>query len=471
MRSIQWRAAVVLAAFAIVAAACGGDSTTTTLGPDDTPTTGQPAAASGDVRWYIGLGTGSEPEQVEVENQIVDRFNAANPGIVLSTEVVAFDASRDTLATEIASGNPPDIVGPVGILGSEAFRGQWLDLAPLIADEGYDLNQFDPAALELFDVGGEGQVGLPIALYPSMIFYQRDLFDEAALNYPPQKYGDPYVWPDGSEAEWNFDTYRDLAMKLTVDVNGLDATQEGFDPDEIVQYGFDLPFPDVRYVGNYFGAGTFIGDDGNTVVVPDQWVDGWKWYYDGIWTDHFIPAGPVRDSSEYGAGYPFNVRRAATTLTHLWYVCCIVDTGNWDIAAVPSHNGITTANMHADTFRILNDADAPEAAFEALTYLVGDASSELLPLYGGMPARLADQAGFFDLMDEQWPFDVNWQVAADSVEFADTPNNESWLPNTQESLDYLGSVMSKWLTTPGLDIDAEVVTLINELQAIWDRAS
>ena len=47
-------------------------------------------------------------------------------------EVVPHTAGRDTLATEIAAGNGPDIVGPVGWAGSNEFYGQWLDLTPLI---------------------------------------------------------------------------------------------------------------------------------------------------------------------------------------------------------------------------------------------------------------------------------------------------------------------------------------------------
>ena len=40
-----------------------------------------------------------------------------------------YQPARDALSIEIASGNGPDIVGPVGIGGAEAFHGQWLDLA------------------------------------------------------------------------------------------------------------------------------------------------------------------------------------------------------------------------------------------------------------------------------------------------------------------------------------------------------
>ena len=38
----------------------------------------------------------------------------------------------DTLATEIAGGNPPDIVGPVGFGGVNAFAGPVAGPQPLI---------------------------------------------------------------------------------------------------------------------------------------------------------------------------------------------------------------------------------------------------------------------------------------------------------------------------------------------------
>src|SRR6266487_4600207 len=84
------------------------------------------------IRWYCCLGTGEESSQLEVEQKIVEQFNASHPKIQLIFEAVTYNAARDTLATEIAAGNPPDIVGPVGVGGAEAFHGQWLDLSDLI---------------------------------------------------------------------------------------------------------------------------------------------------------------------------------------------------------------------------------------------------------------------------------------------------------------------------------------------------
>src|SRR5689334_21577353 len=169
------------------------------------------------IRWFVGLGTGTDPEQLPIEQKIVEDFNASHPNIQLILEVITYNAARDTLSTEIASGNPPDIVGPVGVGGSNAFFGQWLNLSELITKHNYDLNQFDKGAVDFYKGGGEGQVGLPFAIYPSELYYQRALFDEAGLKYPPHKYGEKYIMPDGKEVEWNYDTLAQIAKILTVD--------------------------------------------------------------------------------------------------------------------------------------------------------------------------------------------------------------------------------------------------------------
>ena len=67
--------------------------------------------------------------------------------------------------------------------GAEAFHGQWLDLAPLIEETGYDVAQYDPGAVDFYKTGGEGQTGLPFAIYPSMIWYKASLFEEAVSNH------------------------------------------------------------------------------------------------------------------------------------------------------------------------------------------------------------------------------------------------------------------------------------------------
>ena len=88
------------------------------------------------VRWFIGLGTGGKPEQIAAEQKFADRLQRRRQTRTRSTcriEIYDNTRRRDTLQIEIAAGNPPDIIGPVGVEGLNIFRDQLLDLAPLVA--------------------------------------------------------------------------------------------------------------------------------------------------------------------------------------------------------------------------------------------------------------------------------------------------------------------------------------------------
>src|SRR5689334_9166818 len=214
MASRLSRPGVLLAAFALVATACSGSSASPpasnaapSLAPSE-PAASQVAASQGpatvppggpvEIRWYCCLGGGEAPEQKTVEDQVVKDFNASHPNIKLTFEVVTYDQANGQLATELQSGNPPDIVGPVGIGGANAFHGKWLDLKPLIDKTNYDLSGFPANVVDIYKLD-EGQVGIPFAIYPSALFYRKSLFEEAGLSEPPHKYGDKYTMPDGSQ--------------------------------------------------------------------------------------------------------------------------------------------------------------------------------------------------------------------------------------------------------------------------------
>ena len=473
MRSTFPRLGAVLVSLGLVLAACGGTSSSASGGASGSAGTGEVVT----IRWFCCLGTGDNGEtQVPTEREVVEQFNATHPNIKLELEIVDYDSAFDAMSVEVAGGNAPDIVGPVGVSGAEGFHGQWLDLTDLIEANNYDMTQYPEASVDFYQVGGEGQVGIPFAAYPSMFFYQRDMFDEAGLEYPPQTYGEKYVL-DGQEVEWDFDTMWEIAKRLTVDVNGNTPDDADFDPTQIEQYGYEPTFQDLRAVGSYYGAGSLVAEDGITAQLPDPWRAAWIDLYENF-QNNVVMSEALRDAAEFGNENPFQAGRAATMLSHLWYTCCaspVDDAGvpidpNWDIAVVPSYNGTWTSNFNADTFRIWKDTEHPQEAFEVLTYLLEDASEDLLGIYGAMPARTSDQAAFLDSLEEKWTQDVNWQVAIDGLEYPDSPSFEAWVPNYQESFASLVSFISVLRTDPDLDIEAEIDDFMQELQVIYDRA-
>ena len=470
MRRHPSRWAAAIAAGALILGACagggvspttvatgGGSTTSTTAAPTTTGTTAEPVQ----IRWFVGLGTGGNPEQIAAQEAVVEAFNASHDRIELVLEIVQNDVAYDTLSTQIASGNGPDVVGPVGIRGANAFNGRWLDLQPLVDATGYDLSRWTEEQVEVWRTD-EGLVGLPFGVFPAMIFYNRALFDEAGLPYPPQEFGEDY---EGKP--WNMDTLAEIAKILTIDANGNDATSPDFDPDAIVQFGYVDQWTEPQRFATMFGAGSMTNPDG-TPNIPQQWREAFAWYYDAIWKDHFAPNAEYEESDLLAAGNPFDSGNVAMAHTHLWYTCCLGGVGeNWDLAVVPEYKGVTTAALHADTFRILNTTEHPEEAFQVLTYLVTDAAADLLAVYGAMPALDTLQAGFFETMDAKYPQGVNWQVAKDSLAYPDIPSHEQDMPNFLKSQDRWGAFWSKLVSTPGLDIEAEIDALLADLTVIY----
>ena len=195
MRSTLPRAGAALATLVLVLAACGGaPASPGASGAASDGATGEVV----EIRWFCCLGAGDDPAQVEVEQAVVDAFNETHDNIELVLEVVQYEEAYDILAVQLNSPDPPDIVGPAGISAAEAFNGQYLDLNPLVEATSYDLSQFAEGSVEFYQDPEQGLLGLPFAIFPSMLYYQRDMFDEADLDYPPHAYGDPYTL-DGEE--------------------------------------------------------------------------------------------------------------------------------------------------------------------------------------------------------------------------------------------------------------------------------
>jgi multiple sugar transport system substrate-binding protein len=453
-------------------AAASGEESASPPPPTPLPvTTSQAKPGDTVVRWYCCLGTGDQPDQVEVELKVADEFNQSHPGIHLQFEGYIYEAARDSLAVQLGSGSGPDVVGPLGIGGAEAFHGQWLDLQPLIDKNKFDMSQFPESTVHLYNVGGDGQVGIPYAVYPSVLFYKASMFKEAGLAEPPHDWNAQYTMPDGSTRPWDYDTVREIAKILTVDKNGKDATEEGFDPDNIVQWGFEPQRDDMRQTGAYWGAGSFMAADGKTVQMPEPWVAAWKHFYNGIWTDHFSVTGPQFQNEDlYPSGYPFHTGKVAMSNNYLWSLYGLKDAAktftDWNMAATPAYEGKTTAAFNADTFRILKSSKNPDAAFEVLEFLLSN--QELLNLYGGMPAVESEQDAFLQGLQKDYSQTIDWNVAKQGVNFADVPNFEAFVPAYNQTLDLINTFYTKWQATPGLDLDKEIADLKTQMQAKWD---
>jgi len=492
-------AAIVLAA-TMVLAACGPAATTAppaTQPPATQPPATQPPATEAptkapvgpavQIRWFIGIGTGADPGQVPIEEQVVQDFNDSQNAIHVNMEVIPNASSRDTLSTEIAAGAGPDIVGPVGWIGSNAFAGQWLDIAPYMQSTNYDTSKFEEALTKMYQTD-QGTVGLPFAVYPSALFYNTKLFSEAGVNPPPAKYGDKYAMPDGTEVDWNWDALTKVAQLLTIDSTGKNSTEAGFDVTKAVQYGFSFAWEGhPAYWGTYqVNGGQLLVPGGSkgtyAANIPDGWKAAWQWVYDGIWgANPYIPNAAVAGGADFDSGNVFASGKVAMIDNPSWYLCCLSDLtkagGEFDFGIMPiGRDGKVAGRVDADTFRIWKGTKNPAEAFTFLAYLIDTGINKLVvgtpdqkPAYGAIPSQTSLRGPWLDAQKASFPFVQNWQTLIDGLNYPDVPSAEGFMPNENEAWARIQTFGDLLTNTKGVDLAAEEAKLVTDLGVIFNK--
>ena len=108
-------------------AACGGAA----------PATQPPAqpAEKTKVTIFVGMGTGTDPDQVDAQNQLAQKFNSSHDNIEIEFLIVPHEEYATRYLAMLSGGNAPDLVGPNGISTVAEFFDTWEDITPLARNE------------------------------------------------------------------------------------------------------------------------------------------------------------------------------------------------------------------------------------------------------------------------------------------------------------------------------------------------
>ena len=174
-----------------------------------TPT--PPPAGVVKITIFVGFGTGTSPEQQAVHQELQDLYNSTHTDIQIEFLTVPWGEHVTKWTTMLAAGNSPDIALPIGVGGISEFYKGWLDLTPYIQADNYDMTRYAGATTEIHNYPGQGVLGLPLCVYPTVDFYNKDIFDAAGVEYPPHQWAAPYA--DG--AKWDYNKLVEISKKLT----------------------------------------------------------------------------------------------------------------------------------------------------------------------------------------------------------------------------------------------------------------
>ncbi len=115
-----------------------------------------------------------------------EAFHAEYPNITVEIETVAYSDYFTLMQTRVAGGTAPDCYElNIENFASYAAKGVIADLS------ASDTSKFNTTALSAFNVGGT-QYGLPGNFSNVVLFFNKDLFDQAGVSYPDSS----WTWED-----------------------------------------------------------------------------------------------------------------------------------------------------------------------------------------------------------------------------------------------------------------------------------
>ena len=161
----------------LVLSACGAGAAT------------QAPAEKAKVVIFVGFGTGTDPDQVAAQEALAKKFNESHDNIEMEFLIVPNDEATERYLAMLAGGNAPQLVGPHGTSTIAKFKDQWEDITPYIEKDKYDMSDFYGPSTTI-NKYPDLDAGLPLGLYPSFLFYNKDAFDAAGLDYPTHDYND-----------------------------------------------------------------------------------------------------------------------------------------------------------------------------------------------------------------------------------------------------------------------------------------
>ena len=192
-------------------------------------------ALAGDVRvmWY------SDGVEGEVMKDLVERFNAENPGINVILDEVAYRVVQEQLQIQLEAGDGPDIARVTNI---KTLAPHWLDMTPYLSDPDYWRTNFGAHADWMREDGSDAITGFMTQLTLTGGFANKTLFEQAGVALP------------GADATW------DEWVEAAAAVAASQGTAAAF---AIDRSGHRISGPNVSYGANYIGA------DGMPAPVDD----------------------------------------------------------------------------------------------------------------------------------------------------------------------------------------------------------
>lgn len=310
--------------------------------------------------------------EIDVYTAASEQIDAEWDGVTLIYEPGGTETEdyQVVLVTELEAGTAPDVFWiPGADIATFAETGLILNLNDLaMADEGFDASDFYEGPMGFLTTPVDEEEadvlwGLPRDVSAFGMYFNKDLFDEAGLDYP--------------EADWTWDDFATAAEEIS----DLGA--------EIYGFGMSAWWGPFGYFINAAGSSFFTEDFSACGLNNDATVEGLSFaadlYQSGI-------AFPYASDPEG----PFIAGQIGMFMNGRWATPNVIANAgfNWDVATLPiGPSGEATNWLFWGAYVVNANTAHPEEAWELLTRLTDEAiQGSIADLGANIPSRQTDEA-------------------------------------------------------------------------------
>lgn len=150
----------------------------------------------------------------EVMRGILDKFEADNPDIKVTLDVVPYKAILESLPVQLAAGEGPDLARVTDLGGLSKY---YMDLTPYISDPAYWEENFGPFLKWLRQPGDTSSIsGFMTQLTVTGPYVNKTLFEQAEVDMP----GEGATWDDWAKASKEVADKLDIPIPMAWDRSG-----------------------------------------------------------------------------------------------------------------------------------------------------------------------------------------------------------------------------------------------------------
>ena len=319
--------------------------------------------------------------QVPAYQACAAAFEKQNPDIKIKITQNGWFDYWNALNTAFVSGTAPDVITDHLARYPEFIQNNLLvDIAPLIARDKVPTDIYLGDLVKVWGRNGK-QFGLPKDWDTIGIVYNKAMLEKAGID--PKSFWD---------LDWNpkdGGTFGQTLAKLTLDANGKNALDPGFDPSNIKQYGLLIDgqvdgYGQVEW-SHFAVSNGFKFDDGPWATHLNyddpKLAETIQWIANMMKKGIVIPAANARQA---GANGVFAAQKGALALAGDWSVHWYTENCKFDIGFAPLPKGPvgrrTMFNGLADSIWV--GSKHQEEAWKWVRFLASPEAQKIVASYG-----------------------------------------------------------------------------------------